>query len=66
MTHIDLKINNSEPFEMNLHFNNVFSNAIKDGIHVFKELRIMSQQEYGWLDQANENILAELMSWKGK
>lgn len=64
MTHIDLKT--GDKHDLNLHFNDVFKLSIERGLNVLRECKLMAGQEYGWLEQANENILSEMMSWKNK
>lgn len=65
MIHLDLKTSNKK-HNLNLQFNNVFKVTIERGLEVLSGFKTMAAQEYGWLNKAQENVLAELMSWKNK
>jgi len=65
MTQIGIETTDN-PMVPNLKFNDVFASSIVKGFEIVKNIRVMADQEYGWLVDAEANVQKELMSWKGK
>lgn len=69
MQHIDIQDShqNDDEFKMKVDFNNIFSSELNNHIVNLLTLKMIAMNsENNWLEIANENVLAELMSWKGK
>lgn len=68
MTHLDSKIDKDNKVVLDLKFNNVFQSELTLGILKLGQFRMMATADAvnGHLTQATNNVLKELMSWKGK